>query len=879
MLNKEHKIYALLGYLAALEGLITLFVVFAIPGDPKNAVLLGYSLERLLIAAGNLILAGGFLSLAIGLSRKKTWSERILAWMQTHPRKMFLSLTLILGLGWALAWTPGYRFGAWQAHFERLYPFILWLFVVGIQTTYVYLRQSKLEWDGFKAEFQRDNSLKLWAGVTAVFFLLWVWIAWSKTGLTPDTDYWNEAGVPVLNSQILAGLGIAGLATLLMMRFRKYTSDWRLDLGLFLLIWAVAAWVWAKEPLLYSYFLRRPIAPNYEYYPFSDAAYYDIGGQYVLLGQGINNGNLTDKPLYSLLLAGMHALGGQSYERVINIQVLVLALLPAVLYLIGKKLHSRALGLLVAVFAIFKEKNALESTIEIKVAHSKLMLSEMPVALALAAFTLLAILWFSNVENRRVAALWAGGILGTAALIRPHPLAILPFLLIGSMGATKKISRAWLGSVLFFCLGTFLVFGPWTGYVQIKEGNNFLIEKVMRVLKRQKHILPEPTPNSYNQTDAYADLILPENLKSSSIGVLQLPAVPAAGDALQENADTIANFTENFPEHFWHNQVTSMLIFPIAFRFDDIQHTVSQPIWDLGWTGEMSLENKIFLSINLILIALGISALWKKHRMMGLVPLIVNMAYHLANAFSRTSGSRYIIPVDWVWLIYYGFGLLQVVNWASVLLQVKSKTNHAEENAAVTGQVRAGVTLSGYVPALLVLCLIGLSLPLSGMVVKPGFNHPPESKVWVQLSRNNQDLQKQFLSQKLKIRKIPNFLKGKGGVLLHGRALYPRYFHNKRGECDICNRLDLAYQRKSYSRLGFTLIGKSNAGVILPLGSKPEIPNYSEVYVIGCVTSTRRIHDIQLIDALAVIVVQGDKQTLYVRPRLPADLTCPFNKK
>ncbi len=48
-----------------------------------------------------------------------------------------------------------------------------------------------------------------------------------------------------------------------------------------------------------------------------------------------------------------------------------------------------------------------------------------------------------------------------------------------------------------------------------------------------------------------------------------------------------------------------------------------------------------------------------------LVPAGLVVAYSLATAVARTSGGRYFIPVDWVFLLYFAIGISQVVVWVN----------------------------------------------------------------------------------------------------------------------------------------------------------------------------------------------------------------------
>jgi len=96
------------------------------------------------------------------------------------------------------------------------------------------------------------------------------------------------------------------------------------------------------------------------------------------------------------------------------------------------------------------------------------------------------------------------------------------------------------------------------------------------------------------------------------------------------------------------------------------------PYWEepVSWQGKLPLSTGLAFALNLSLIAIGISAAWKKNKLAGLIPLIINIGYYLSNALGRTSGSRYVLPVDWTLYFYFLLGLAAL--W-QILIQKLSK--------------------------------------------------------------------------------------------------------------------------------------------------------------------------------------------------------------
>jgi hypothetical protein len=120
----------------------------------------------------------------------------------------------------------------------------------------------------------------------------------------------------------------------------------------------------------------------------------------------------------------------QDYSAIIAAQTLVLALFPVALYFLGKKLHSPAAGVTVALFAIFRELVTLWISSNTRVANSKIFTTDFPNCTGHCA----------DVPRRHLVAgaagfastLVAGGALGLLPAL-PHPIhadAAFPVLLL-----------------------------------------------------------------------------------------------------------------------------------------------------------------------------------------------------------------------------------------------------------------------------------------------------------------------------------------------------------------------------------------------------------------------------------------------------------------
>jgi len=77
--------------------------------------------------------------------------------------------------------------------------------------------------------------------------------------------------------------------------------------------------------------------------------------------------------------------------------------------------------------------------------------------------------------------------------------------------------------------------------------------------------------------------------------------------------------------------------------------------WNLDWF------NSVLVIIYLAVIAIGLGAVWKRLRWVGLVPLAFSLGYSLANGVGRFSGWRYDLPADWISYFYFGIGVAEIL--------------------------------------------------------------------------------------------------------------------------------------------------------------------------------------------------------------------------
>ena len=154
-----------------------------------------------------------------------------------------------------------------------------------------------------------------------------------------------------------------------------------------------------------------------------------------MIGQGLNNGDYIDNPFYVFAVMIFRVIGGQYYDRMIFYQILVLALIPVIYFLIGKIYHSQYLGILLAVLTIIREKNIIFYSADTWMSPVKALLTEPFITLLLAGFCLFMIKWLKDPSAHPRNLVLAGGLFGLSTLVRTNPWFLLPASVIGNFPA------------------------------------------------------------------------------------------------------------------------------------------------------------------------------------------------------------------------------------------------------------------------------------------------------------------------------------------------------------------------------------------------------------------------------------------------------------
>lgn len=821
------KIFLLNLGLAFVEGVVVFWNYIQTPSESAAAVLLGFSPLRLSILAGVLFLLVLLGYLFVSALQTAWWARRAGQFVtkMIEGTRIFWFLISALVISYYLVFSTAPYLGFIAGYRERLFPILIWLGIIVSQLLFSWLYVRAVEF----TLFGRFRDVLIPAAIALVcIFLVLLFVAVTRIGLTPDAVYWQEAGVPILFVQVLPLLAAGFLLHLLFVKLKVPESQ-KVDTLIFISIWAVAFALWASQTPRPAYNMLEPAPPNFQAYPFGDAMLYDVSAQNVLLGKPIP-ADFWAKPLYSFFLSVLHLIAGPNYSLISLLQVAFLALIPSGVYLLTRILGGSLAGILAAALVILREWNAIRLSNVIQVSHVKLLLSDVFAMGGMVLLTWLLLHWLEKPSARRGIPIAAGGALGLLILMRGHPVLIVPFLyLIGFIFLRSKGPLLWDG-ILKLTIGLLLVMLPWFWHTYDLTGRFAF----------------QDTASSFATKDAFVQAYAGEN-NSSSYGQFEAQIVQ---QALTHPLD-VASFVS---AHYMHDTIFSYIFLPQSFQVESLRSYVKRlPFWGT-WEGELTIESRLLLLIHLSILALGFGAAWRKTRGLIFVPLIIGAAYNLSVAVSRRSGWRFIQPADWVTLVFYAIGLFQVILIVYSLIKkslyrpVDTQFPEKLVNSPVYANILAGLP---FLMIAIALAVAHKAFPVS---------YPP---------KDNGTLLQMYQEQTATsdVFELEQFLQQEQATIIYGKAIYPVFFKANVG---ALNYSWLSFAPQPYKRLAFYVMGPEPAGVIWATDSSPDrFPDGADVIVLGCKTDSGDI------DALSVVVTSTDPPIVYDRDAIPP-LICPL---
>ena len=753
------KVWGIFWTCMMLLGSYALWTCIQLPSESKNIFLLGMSKSRLgLCALMAVLILCCLIGAIFSFSKKESaWGDGRIAGT--------VSFILIFALIIANIFLtpPVGKTALERSLLERLQPLIYWGFSFSILSLILLLIQKFTSIRDY--QFSSTSAL-IWGIV--IFLLMTGAIYYAlKTGngLDPISGTFYRQGVSLLEGQLIVPLlflyPLLPLFTILGPKISGKKAGTILTILTGLLIWGAAVYFWQTTVFEgRSYFAPALRLPNNNFYPASDAENYELLAQSILLGNGFRNGMTVVRPLYVAFLALLHVIFGNDYIKLTNGQILFLAVIPVLVFLIAKQLKHTAAGLVAAAWVIWREIYSIRLTPLVQVSNSRLLMSDLPTMLLVALVIYCTVKWY-RYDKEESRAFLCGGMIGTAMLLRTQCFVLIPTLWLIFLCSQKPSSKKW-GAIFFSLLGLAITFVPWTVWGKIHP-NTTVNEDVS-----EGQYLVSLYRTAVNESDPNADLW--ELISSHPSETFQ--AVSA---------------------HFLNNEISSVLILPMRL----IKPQGAEQLFyedDLFWYRENAREtieqNRTLLIIYLAVISFGIISAYRKNKFGGMIPFLIHIVYNLGNAFALTSGFRFILPVDWIMLFYFALGCAAVLdflnrlllfNFAKPIPEASPETSENAEgndlpklesplseipanNTAKTGQGWRFVCTS------LLLVLIGAILPLCEIAIPRRYSQktPEELQAkWNSLGESSLDLSK-YPAEDL--------------VILEGRAFYPRYYAASEGD-------------------------------------------------------------------------------------------------
>lgn len=711
------KLFAIFVILAIFEGLLSIYATIMVPSDPKNAILFGFSISRIIILVLLLVcIVSLFFTL---LFKGKILNLLLLRFNSNKANKIFTALGIIaFFLLWVTILTPTKDLNEYEALFIRIKPAFIWLELILLQSV-LWLKISKRTFSVSVEKSIVDTKAFVFAFLPLL--LLWVIISITKVGLVKDTAYWNVPGIPLSMIQILGIL----LFLIMGLIFSPQKDDTPLPyskvssvlipIGIFV----ATVLIWGLTPMLKHFFSLQPTLPNMQPYPYSDARVHDLGALSIVMGKGIYFHGYTDKPLYMLFLAILHVFTGNDYNLLQWAQILVLAFTPVVLYQFGKRYFSTLFGIIIAAMLVFQQRNAIALSYKVASVNPKLLVSEELMLLGIVLVTFLFFQWMRFPEPKKVFLL--GGLIGALSLVRINPIFIAPAIALIILIKFWKTPKLLIKQIIVFTLGFTLVFSPWLFTGVNSEGKSWFFLKIQDVIENRYPKQGEVIPRQRSA------------LKYISVSHQNNPAtrdVNFSGSSKQETNISSTLFMDNKTvdlawvmfNHFLHNFSTSLLALPDSITVYSANDLSAREYWqdENHWNGNFPAGQYLLILANLFILGLGIAYCWKRYHWAGLTPLIVFLAYDLSLSAALNSGSRYIVPINWIIFFYYALGLILLGRFVLDLLGVKTPKESMED--AVTKPLLSKTTFKSWLPALTTLVILAVSLPIANLAV-PEFVH------------------------------------------------------------------------------------------------------------------------------------------------------------
>lgn len=766
-----------------------------------HSVFLGYSASRLLMMLPVFIwVITGFIGFIDPRKRFSTFIKKIS--QKPGIRFLFTLLFLTFSFLWIL-W--GFLSEEkTRPFFERVQPLLIFgmVFTGTGELLYLSLNSTNNSIGSERASIRK---------ISFIYFLaacgIYLFIRITGIGILPDEMDWQPTGMAIQYWEIWLSMWIALAVSLFLKQVHAYRKQRLTTWVLFFLIWLAASVLWVSIPTMevldHSYFMEIT-GPNYLPYPASDAANFGLWAESILAGFGFKT-TIAYRQFLITILAFFEALTNRDILKTIDLMTILLALIPACMYLLGRKLHSHGAGILAAGLAALREYNTIMLSPYFMVSNAKMWLSDLPAMLCLLAAICASVGWMQKPRS-----LWrmllSGCLMGLCVTVRSQFIVLIPFpalffLMRKGLPFPKRILPA-----VGFCLAALLVISPWFIRSKIITGD---------------FILDEPGVHSTELARRWSDDV--KNVVSRE------PGESDAEYAARNQQHMLKFFLEKplyvirfIASHFTANEIVALTALPFGTDPNLTVHDVTNTDFHDVESRLLDGKNIPILLLFILVITFGMGASWKRSGWAGLLPFFMCSLYLGATGAARYSGWRFALPADWFYYFYFAVGIAEAACQIVMSFGEKRKEHLTvpELNTAKQGVYPAAIAA-----ILVIFMILGAAPALSGKLI-------PQQVFMHNTEENSQAIEYLALSHPEIADTVTHLLANTDSEVINGRLIYPRYFYQGKGLSS--GHPWIAYQIRDFSRLGFVLLNEQNHDVILPLKTEPAfIPNAADVYVIG----------------------------------------------
>jgi len=820
----KRKIYSLFMDLILIETLVfAVYMAISIFSQGKfDSIFDWINLVFLLLV----ILVGGVLTWQLVISLDPNRSMKVIDWIESNKKNYWatvvvLNLILIEAFQDVLYFQAGLKAQFYPVFLVENQPMMVWasliagqgligLIILGWKKGFIHLPEKK------------DRLLWFSVGLIICFIVLF-----SGSGGLLQTN------APVTFIHVLVVLvGVIGGAVLV--KYLRERFDWldnllQRDIFPLIVLWILAFFIWSGAEIEGNYFIDPPRSPNQIFTPTSDAVYYEIQAQRLLIGEGLED--KAQHSLYTYFLGGLHRIGGEQYLDIVPLQIAVLALIPFFLFKLASRLGSPMSGWIVSLLFILREHTALLLGDTITVSNVQVLMTEPMGTLGVAIVLYLAVLWLEDTEKSRGLPLLVGAVIGLVVLIRVELISLAIAIGMISLLVYFRKKKGWIRSVVMMAVTIGLVITPWvvrnyqkTGTIRLDK-TLVLQWAVDRYTHQEEQEQPPPgvedSPSlGITRRINYKSLLRIANHSGSSLQqtLLYLPSNHLAFGGLD-------SFLKIVPEK-------RQIVFEGGIFSDRYATTYTKtlPYWNASWDGSITPRTYIPIVFVMLMITAGVMVAWEKQRWVGLLPLVLMFIHIVTYAFFIGSGGRYIQVVDWVTLLYFSLGLYMTLVWIGKRFEFKFLAFAETSAPDVQGSVDelSGKAIWGRAGLTGLCILIALSIPIV------------ESRIPKRYSANN--LSAQIDSIDWESSEVDesdfyadfNLADNSSTQLFYGKALYPAYF--KADEFIVDDRKGRV-PPPGENRVVFYLTGMEHIWVSLPISAVPEsFPHGADIVVLGEIT-------------------------------------------